>query len=89
MKDIRRRRRQEKLLKKELNAVPSDLEKIYGKDIDEFLNDSDWDIDSIAGPSTISHGTNQSIIDNRLRGLESIYLQRLETTMQHTRKTKQ
>lgn len=29
----------------------SDLEKIYGQDIEDFLNQSDWDMESIMPPS--------------------------------------
>lgn len=59
-----------------------DFEKMFGKDIDEFLEDSDWDIESFDRMSQYSKGTARSVRDGtRLRGLESIYLQRLETSM--------
>jgi hypothetical protein len=55
---------------------------MFGKDIDEFLEDSDWDIESFDRMSNFSKGTAKSALgDGRLRGLESIYLQRLETSM--------
>ena len=60
----------------------ADFEKMFGKDIDEFLEDSDWDIESFDQMSQFSKGTSRSVLqDGRLRGLESIYLQRLETAM--------
>ncbi len=60
-----------------------DFEKMFGKDIDEFLEDSDWDIESFDNMSQYSKGTSRSLYhqDGRIRGLESIYLQRIETSM--------
>lgn len=59
-----------------------DFEKMFGKDIDEFLEDSDWDIESFDNMSQYSKGTSRSMLhDGRIRGLESIYLQRIETSM--------
>jgi hypothetical protein len=60
-----------------------DFEKMFGKDIDEFLEDSDWDIESFDNMSQYSKGTSRSLFnqDGRIRGLESIYLQRIETSM--------
>jgi hypothetical protein len=53
---------------------------MFGKDIDEFLEDSDWDIESFDNMSNYSRGTARSaFLDSRLRGLESIYLQRIES----------
>jgi hypothetical protein len=55
---------------------------MFGKDIDEFLEDSDWDIESFDNMSQMSKGTSRSAFqDGRIRGLESIYLQRIETSM--------
>ena len=55
---------------------------MFGKDIDEFLEDSDWDIESFDNMSNYSRGTARSaFLDNRIRGLESIYLQRIESSM--------
>jgi hypothetical protein len=52
-----------------------DFEKMFGKDIDEFLENSDWDIDSYEKMSQCSKGTSKSALgEGRLRGLESIYL---------------
>ncbi len=52
-----------------------DFEKMFGKDIDEFLEDSDWDIESFGKMSNFSKGTSRSAFgDGRIRGLESIYL---------------
>jgi hypothetical protein len=59
-----------------------DFEKMFGKDIDEFLEDSDWDIESFDNMSNFSKGTSRTMHqDGRIRGLESIYLQRIETSM--------
>jgi len=83
-----RKRNQKKRPKMDKDA---DFEKMFGKDIDEFLEDSDWDIESFERMSQFSRGTARSLRDgSRLRGLESIYLQRLETSMKkgHGRPTK-
>jgi hypothetical protein len=59
-----------------------DFEKMFGKDIDEFLEDSDWDVESFDNMSQYSRGTAKSaFLDGRIRGLESIYLQRIESGM--------
>ena len=63
-------------------AGDPDFEKMFGKDIDEFLEDSDWDIESFENMSNFSRGTARSaFLDGRIRGLESIYLQRIESSM--------
>ncbi len=52
-----------------------DFEKMFGRDIDEFLEDSDWDVESFDNMSQYSRGTAKSaFLDGRIRGLESIYL---------------
>lgn len=59
----------------------ADFEKMFGKDIDEFLEDSEWDIESMDKMSQFSKGsknTNNSANASKLRGLEKVYLQRLE-----------
>ncbi len=38
-----------------------DFEKMFGKDIDEFLEDSDWDIESFDNMSQYSKGTSRSL----------------------------
>jgi hypothetical protein len=71
-----------KLRKKRGSPGDPDFEKMFGKDIDEFLEDSDWDIESFENMSQYSRGTAKSaFLDGRIRGLESIYLQRLESQM--------
>ncbi len=71
-----------KLRKKRGSPGDPDFEKMFGKDIDEFLEDSDWDIESFENMSQYSKGTAKSaFLDGRIRGLESIYLQRLESQM--------
>lgn len=72
--------------KKLKNGGDPDFEKMFGKDIDEFLEDSDWDIESFDNMSHYSKGTSRSALgqDGRIRGLESIYLQRIETSLKKT-----
>merc|ERR1711918_305431 len=63
----------------------ADFEKMFGKDIDEFLDDSEWDIESIDKMSQFSKGsknTFRSSQASKLKGLEKVYLQRLEGKQQ-------
>lgn len=57
---------------------------MFGKDIDEFLEDSEWDIESMDKMSAFSRGSKNTIRSanhaSKLRGLEKVYLQRIETT---------
>ena len=63
----------------------ADFEKMFGKDIDEFLEDSEWDIESIDKMSQFSKNSKNTIRSasqaSKLRGLVKVYLQRIETTM--------
>ena len=56
---------------------------MFGKDIDEFLEDSEWDIESMDKMSEFSKGSKGTIKSaaqmNKLRNLEKTYLQRIET----------
>jgi hypothetical protein len=54
---------------------------MFGKDIDEFLEDSEWDIESIDKMSQFSKGsknTFRSSQASKLKGLEKVYLQRID-----------
>ena len=56
-----------------------EFEKLYKKDIDKFVDGSDFDNMSMAGFSELSKNTFKSARQNsRMRGLEKVYLQRLE-----------
>ena len=56
----------------------ADFEKMFGKDIDEFLEDSAWDIESIDKMSQFSKGSKNTIHSasnaGKLKGLEKLYL---------------
>jgi hypothetical protein len=56
----------------------ADFEKMFGKDIDEFLEDSEWDIESIDKMSQFSKNSKNTIHSaaqaGKLRGLEKLYL---------------
>ena len=60
----------------------ADFEKMFGKDIDEFLEDSEWDIESIDKMSQVSKGSKITIWSasnaGKLKGLEKLYLQRID-----------
>jgi hypothetical protein len=52
---------------------------MFGKDIDEFLEDSEWDIESMDKMSAFSKGSKNTIRSaahqaTKLRGLEKVYL---------------
>lgn len=62
------------------NDKDVDFEKMFGKDIDEFLEDSEWDIESIDKMSHFSKGSKATIrssaaVSSRLKGMEKVYLQ--------------
>lgn len=60
-------------------AFEEEYEKVYKKDIDKFIDGSDFEVESLAGFSEISKGTFKSAAQNpRMKGLEKVYLQRLE-----------
>jgi hypothetical protein len=59
---------------------------MYGKEVDDFLNDSDWDVDSFVAPSARSYASQGSLASGRVKGLENIYLQRLEGSKKRKKK---
>lgn len=65
------------------SKAQDEFEKMFGKDIDEFLEDSEWDLNSLDNMSNLSSqrsNVRSALGDGRIRGLESIYLQRIETS---------
>ena len=60
-------------------AFEEEFERVYKKDIDKFIDGSDFEVESLTGFSELSKGTFKSAIQNpRMKGLEKVYLQRLE-----------
>ena len=60
-------------------AFEEEFEKVYKKDIDKFIDGSDFEVESLGGFSEISKGTFNTVMQNpRMKGLEKVYLQRLE-----------
>ena len=53
---------------------------MFGKDIDQFLEDSEWDIESQFDDkvSHYSKASSQRQNDQKLKAIEKLYLQRLE-----------
>jgi hypothetical protein len=47
--------------RRQVGGGDPDFEKMFGKDIDEFLEDSDWDIESFDNMSHYSKGTSRSL----------------------------
>lgn len=57
-------------------AYEEEFEKIYKKDIDKFIDGSDFEVESLAGFSDVSKGTFKSANKDhqRMKGLEKVYL---------------
>lgn len=55
----------------------ADFEQMFGKDIDQFLEDSEWDIES---QDKASQGSKNSQLVNakKLKKMEKVYLKRIE-----------
>lgn len=57
-----------------------DFEKMFGKDIDQYLEGSEFDLDEYDRMSQFSHGTGRNSMANaKLKTMENVYLQRIET----------
>ena len=56
-----------------------DFEQMFGKDIDQFLEDSEWDIESMDKVSHYSKGSGEDHQnEQKLKQMEKLYLKRLE-----------
>lgn len=56
-----------------------DFEQMFGKDIDQFLENSEWDIESMDKVSQNSRGSAGSRQNEmKLKKMEKLYLKRLE-----------
>jgi len=52
---------------------------MFGKDIDQFLEDSEWDIESQDKVSQGSRGSRNSLANaQKLKAMEKVYLKRME-----------
>lgn len=57
----------------------ADFEQMFGKDIDQFLEDSEWDIESQDKVSQGSRGSRASFANaQKLKAMEKVYLKRME-----------
>ena len=57
----------------------ADFEQMFGKDIDQFLEDSEWDIESQDKVSQGSRGSRNSLVNaQKLKKMEKVYLKRME-----------
>ena len=73
MNDMRDRKRQARTRKGD--ATDGDFEKMFGKDIDQFLEESDWDIDSYEKMSQYSRASGRnSQNEQKLKAMEKVYL---------------
>lgn len=56
-------------------AFEEEFEKLYKKDIDKFIDGSDFEVESLAGFSDLSKGTFKSVPrDPKMKDLEKVYL---------------
>lgn len=71
--------RQQNALPQYDRAFEDEFEKLYKKDIDKFIDGSDFEVESLSGFSDISNPTFKSVAQNpKMREMEKVYLQRLE-----------
>ena len=63
---------------------------MFGKDIDKYLEESEWDIDSYEKMSHFSRGSGKNSVrdPNRLKAMEKAYLQRIETNTEANKSMK-
>lgn len=60
-------------------AFEEEFEKLYKKDIEKFIDGSDFEVESLAGFSEMTNGTFHTVGQEiKRRDLEKVYLQRLE-----------
>ena len=80
LNDLRENKRRARTRKGD--GTDGDFEKMFGKDIDQFLEESDWDIDSYEKMSQFSKasGRNSQQNDQKLKAMEKVYLQRIEAS---------
>lgn len=85
MEDIRARQAKTTMQgKRELND--GDFEKMFGKDIDQYLEGSDFDLDEFDNNSQYSRGTGAagSHAPIKLKSMEKMYLKRVESSQHNT-----
>ena len=57
-----------------------DFEKMFGKDIDQYLEGSDFDLDEFEQMSGMSYKGNSSQAQLKLKNMEKMYLNRHESS---------
>lgn len=62
------------------DANDGDFEKMFGKDIDQYLDGSEFDLDDYDRLSQFSKGTGRNSQANKLKAMEQVYLQRIESS---------
>lgn len=74
-----RERKMRSMKKGDMNE--GDFEKMFGKDIDQYLEESEFDLDEYDRMSQFSRGTGRNSQANvKLKAMEQVYLQRIEST---------
>jgi hypothetical protein len=68
---------------RQVGMKDGDFEKMFGENIDQFLEDSEWDVDSFDKMSHASKNSAQSAQNQmKLKAMEKVYLSRIETQNQ-------
>jgi hypothetical protein len=74
-----KQQRKEAIKARKAGMKDGDFEQMFGKDIDQFLEDSEWDIESMDKVSHLSKGSGTSAQNEaKLKQMEKLYLKRLE-----------
>ena len=61
------------------DQAEGDFEKMFGKDVDQYLEGSEFDLDEYDKLSQFSRGTGRNSQANmKLKAMEQVYLQRIE-----------
>lgn len=75
----RQEQRKKAIKARKAGMKDGDFEQMFGKDIDQFLEDSEWDIESMDKVSHYSKGSGTSAQNEaKLKQMEKLYLKRLE-----------
>ena len=79
LNDLRQRKMRTQQRKQDAND--GDFEKMFGKDIDQYLEGSEFDLDEYDKLSQFSRGTGRNSQANvKLKAMEQVYLQRIESS---------
>ena len=73
---------------KDEDPADRDFAKIFGQDIDQYLEDSNFDLDEFDDASANSQGGPASQPNMKLREMEQMYLERVKSSKVNNQHTK-